>query len=231
MPQFTPLIIAPIFFLLLLFLARSGMENRTWNLFASSFFFGMLAAIPAIVAVYLVKEYWLGPLLSIRRVLFLSFAVIGFLAETFKFLFLRFRFVASDEITKPFDGILYALLISLGYSTIANLFFYFNWDFTYSGMNYVEDQLNRNTLLYTMPFANMMFAVILGFFTGMSKFRTSNSIDALTGLAAAIVFQGFYNFCLFTHDYILLGLVGFGTLIITIMLGVKSFNTNVDSLI
>jgi protease PrsW len=231
MPQFAPLLIAPIFFILLVLLARSGMENRTWNLFVSSFFFGMLAAVPTILAVYLVKEYWLGPLLSIRRVLFLSFAVIGFLAEIFKFLFLRFRFVSNDEITKPFDGILYALLISLGYSTVAGLFFYFNWDFTYSGMNFVENQINLNTLLYTLPFANIMFAVILGFFTGMSKFRTSNSIDALTGLAAAILFQGFYNFCLFTHDYVLLGLVGFGTLIITVMLGVKSFNTNVDSLI
>jgi protease PrsW len=231
MPHYAPLLIAPAIFLLLALLSRGSMENRTWNLFISSFFFGILAAIPAMLAIYLIKEYWLGPMLSIRRVLFLSFAIIGFLSELFKFIFLRFRFIPSNEITKPFDGILYAILISLGYSTIAGLFAYFNWNFSYSGMGLKEMNLNLSILLYSLPLANILFAVILGFFTGMSKFRTTNSIDALTGLAAAIMFQGVYNFCLFTHDYVLLGLVGFGTLIISIMLGVKSFSTSVNSMI
>jgi len=221
MPHLVPLFIAPLLFILLAFLAHSGMENRTWKLFTSSFFFGIIASLPMIIAVFVVKEYWLGPALSLRRILFFSFALIGFLSETFKFIFLRFKFIPSEEVTKPFDGILYSIVISLGYATAANIFFFYYWDFTE----------NQDIVLYTLPFANLLMGIILGFFTGMSKFRTSNSIDALTGLAAAIFFQGFYNFCLYSEDYLLLGLVAFGTLIISIMLAAKSLNTNVNSMI
>lgn len=192
------------------------MEKKSWTTLVSSYFFGIVAAIPMILAVYLVKTYWLEHAASIRRILFFGFVLIGFLSEFFKFLFLRYKFAASENFTKPFDGILYSILISMGFATVANVFFYFEWDYT--------QQLA--TVLYTLPFANILIAIILGFFVGMGKFRVTTVVDSLTGLVAAIFFQGFYNFCLLSQDYLLLGLVSFGTLVISILLAVKSVNTD-----
>jgi len=136
-------------------------------------------------------------------------------------LVLRYKYITNDPLTKPFDGILYGVLISLGYATVANVFFFFEWDYT--------DQLS--TLLYTIPFANLITGIVLGFFIGMGKFRKPSFIDSLTGLGAAVFFQGFYNFCLFSQDYLLLGLVAAGTIIISITLAIKSLNTDTKSML
>ena len=221
MVEHIPLFIAPALFLILIIIARGGMEKKDWGLFSSSYFFGILAAIPMILAVFYVKHYWLVHATSIRRILFFAFALIGFLFDFFKFLVLRYRYITNDLLTKPFDGILYGVLISLGFATAANVFFFYEWDYT-----------NRlSTLLYTVPLANLITGVILGFFVGMGKFRKPSFIDSLTGLGAAIFFQGFYNFCMFSEDYLLLGLVASGTIIIAITLAVKSLNTDLKSML
>jgi len=219
--QYIPLLIAPAIFLVLIIIAKAGMEKKDWGLFTSSYFFGILAAIPMIVAVYYVKHYWLEHATSIRRILFFAFGLIGFLAEFFKFLVLRYKYITTDSITKPFDGILYGVLISLGYATVANIFFFYEWDYT----------PHLSTLLYSIPFANLITGIVLGFFIGMGKFRKPSFIDSLTGLGAAVFFQGFYNFCLFSQDYLLLGIVAAGTVIIAITLSVKSLNTDTKSML
>lgn len=221
MTEYIPLIIAPAIFMLLILLAGNAMEKKSWQLFTSSYFFGLLSAIPMVVVFYYIKHYWLEHAASIRRILFFAFAVIGFLAELFKFLILRYKYIPNDAITKPFDGILYASLISLGYATVANVFFFFEWDYT---------EL-KPVVLYSIPFANLLIGIVLGFFIGMGKFRKPSFIDSITGLGAAIFFQGFYNFCLFSEDYLLLSLVAVGTLIICIMLSIKSLNTDVKNMI
>ena len=221
MTEYIPLLIAPAIFLLLILPAAKAMEKKSWQLFSSSYFFGLLAAIPMIVVFYYIKHYWLEHAASIRRILFFAFAVVGFLSELFKFLILRYKYITNDALTKPFDGILYAIMISLGYATVANVFFFFEWDYT---------EL-KSVVLYSIPFANVLTGIILGFFIGMGKFRKPSFIDSITGLGAAIFFQGFYNFCLFSEDYLLLSLVAVGTLIICIMLSVKSLNTDVKSML
>lgn len=221
MSSYIPLFLAPIVFILLIIIARRGMDKKDWNLFAGSYFFGIIAAIPMILAVYYVKHYWLDSAASIRRILFFAFALIGFLSELFMFLVLRYKYITNKLLTKPFDGILYGLMISLGYSTAASIFFFYEWDYT----------TNLTMVLYALPIANLLIGIILGFFIGMGKFRQPSFIDSITGLGAAIFFQGLFNFCLFSEDYILLGLVGIGTLIIAITLWVKSLNTDANSMI
>jgi len=219
--EYIPLLVAPAIFLILITFAKGGMDKKDWGLFSGSYFLGILAAIPMMVAVFYVKHYWLEHASSIRRILFFAFALIGFLSEFFKFLVLRYKYITNDLLTKPFDGILYGVLISLGYATAASVFFFYEWNYT----------SELSILLYTIPLANLIIGIILGFFVGMGKFRKPSFIDSLTGLGAAVFFQGFYNFCLFSEDYLLLGLVAAGTIIIAITLAVKSLNTDIKSML
>ncbi|MCF8365710.1 MAG: PrsW family intramembrane metalloprotease [Bacteroidales bacterium] len=205
---------------MLIIIASGGMEKKDWSLFTGSYFLGILAALPMLVAVYYVKHYWLEHAASIRRIIFFAFALIGFLSEFSKFLILRYKYITNTALTKPFDGILYGVMISLGYSTLANVFFFYEWDYT--------SQIS--IVLYTLPVANLLTGIVLGFFVGMGKFRKPSFIDSITGLGAAIFFLGFYNFCLFSEDYLLLGLVAAGTLIITVTLSIKSLNTDMKSM-
>ncbi len=215
-----PLLIAPVVFFILVVLARRIMEKKVLNLFAGSFFVGLLTAIPMILALYFVYNYWLMHVQSLRRIVFYSFVLIGFLSEFSKFLLLRYYYLPKAAFTKPFDGILFAIMLSMGYATTANAYFYFEWQYSD----------NLQTILFTLPLANLLIGIIMGFFTGMSKFRT-NYFDSLTGFAAAFFFHGFYAFCLISQDYLLLSMLGAGTLIISVLLAVKSLNTDVNQLV
>lgn len=214
-----PLLIAPVVFFILILLARRIMEKKVLNLFASAYFVGLFAAVPMIIALYFVYTYWLEHVLSLRRILFYSFVLMGFLAEFSKFMLLRFYYLPKESITKPFDGILFSVMLSMGLATTANVFFYYEWKYSD----------NFEIVLYTLPFAQLLIGIILGFFTGMSKFRT-NYFDSLTGFSAALVFHGFYVFCLISQDYLLLAVLGAGTFIIAMLLAGKSLNSDVNSL-
>jgi len=218
--KYLPLLIAPLIFFILILLAREIMEKKVLNLFASTYFVGLLTAIPMILALYFVYEYWLTHVHSLRRIIFYSFVLIGFLSEFSKFVLLRFYYLPKESFTKPFDGILFSVMLAMGYTTTANSFFLYEW-------NYSD---NVRQVLYTMPAANFFIGIILGFFTGMSKFRT-NYFDSLTGLAAALFLYGFYSFCLISQDNVLLGFLSAGIVIISLMLAAKSLNTDVNSIL
>lgn len=217
--EIIPLLLSPLLFLILALLAMKSMEKKEFRLFAGSYFMGMISVIPMILVIYIISNYWLSTFTSLRRIIFFSFIMVGFMAEIVKFLFLRFYYIPKDIITKPFDGILFSLMIALGFSTTVNIYFYQTWNLT-------SDTL---AVTYVIPFANLLIGILMGFFVGMGKFRTQ-SLDSFTGLSAAIFFHGFFVFNLISRDYLLLGLVSFGTLIIVIMLAFKSLNSNINTL-
>jgi RsiW-degrading membrane proteinase PrsW (M82 family) len=205
--KYLPLLIAPLIFLILIFFARKIMEKKVLNLFASAYFLGLLTAIPMILVLYFVYSYWLTHVQSLRRIVFYSFVLIGFLSELFKFLLLRFYYLPKKSFTKPFDGILFSVMIAMGYATAANVYFFYEWRYT-DGIRIV---------LYTLPVAVFFISIIMGFFIGLSKFR-SNNFDSLTGFSAAVILFGFYSFCLLSGDYLLLSLIGGGVILIAFLL-------------
>jgi len=218
--EIIPLFISPLFFVILSMMAKQMIDKKEFRLFTGSYFFGLITVIPMILVLFLVSKYWLTSFTSLRRIIFFSFVMVGFMAEFAKFLILRYYYIPKKMITKPFDGILFSLMIAMGYATTVNVYFFFFWDLT----------LDVSAVNYVIPFANLLIAVLMGFFIGMGKFRT-NSLDSFVGLSAAIFFHGFFIFNLISKDYVLLGLVSFGTLVIAIMLAVKSLNTNIKTII
>jgi len=212
--------IAPALMVLLALVSFEIMDKASYKAYLSSYFLGILTVIPMILALMVADNMNLIHERSIRRILLFSFFLVGFIAEFSKFLLLRFYFLPKEIITKPVDGILYLINISLGFVTVANVYFTFFW----------SDLLPIHAINFTLPLANILFGIIMGFFLGMTKFRT-NFVDSYTGLAAAIFFQGLYNFCLLSKDYLLLGIVALGTLIIAIILSSKAINTDLDSVV
>jgi RsiW-degrading membrane proteinase PrsW (M82 family) len=218
--EIIPLFISPVFFVLLSLMAMKMIDKKEFRLFTGSYFFGLITVVPMILVLFLVSNYWLTSFTSLRRIIFFSFVIVGFMAEFVKFLILRYYYIPKEMITKPFDGILFSLMIAMGYATTVNIYFFLFWDLT-------PDTLAVN---YIIPFANLLIAVLMGFFIGMGKFRTNN-LDSFIGLSAATFFHGFFIFNLISRDYLLLGLVSFGTLIIVVMLAVKSLNTNIKTIV
>jgi len=157
---------------------------------------GMIAVVLLVIANYLIDLRWHDNLRNMRRMSFFVFIGIAFSSELAKCLVLRFAFFKLKVFEGPLEGILYAIFISLGFSTVASVLYLF-------GIVGTDFKFNDLTLyLYTYPLASIVFGIVMGFFVGMGKLRKNWQIDSATGLLAATFFHGLFYFgarglCLF----------------------------------
>lgn len=198
---------------LLLYL-RYKFHIESWKLIKQTlvfglFTFGFLFIFDQIAAVRGIDE-----LRNLKRTGFYSFVVVGFGSELGKFILLRYYFLRQKSFKGPLDGIIYGLLIGIAFTLVTLPLFMSGW----------FSKPMDLTFLITFPIANLSFAIIMGFFTGMGKYRHNRFIDSMTGLGAASFFHGFYFFINLTDEFTIFALYGAGLLIIAFMLLVKSIN-------
>ena len=90
-------------------------EKEPRKLILKTLFLGCLVVLP--VSIFsLEREYYSDNF---------SFALLGvaLFEEGFKFLFLRLFIYQKTDFNEPYDGILYAVVISMGFALIENLFY------------------------------------------------------------------------------------------------------------
>lgn len=119
-----------------------------------------------------------------------AFFMVGLLGEGFKFLFLRGITFYDKHFNQPFDGIVYAIMVGIGFATAENVLYVMNGD----------QNPDLWPLVTAVP-ANAVFAVIMGFFLGEAKLFPHRTFlySALALLLAAFV-HGFYDYFFYlTH--------------------------------
>ena len=187
-----------------------------------SFLAGMLGVAVLAAAKILSTLLGLNDLRSLKRLMFYSFITIGFASELVKFIFYRYYIIPKKAIDKPIHGITMSVMVTLGFCTIALPGFM---------LNFFPTQPSYPVTLYPFVFvpANIMFAVVMGFFVGMGKFIRTYFMFTLTGLFGAAFFQVLFIFTLVTQDFKLLSLFAFGSTIIVFILGIKAAMTEPET--
>jgi len=207
--------LAPLIALFMILYFQKRSTSNFSNGLLYSFLAGGAGVLVLLGAEILSSILNLNTLGSLKRILFFSFITLGGSAEIGKFIILRYFFVKKPYIQKPIDAITFSIMTALGFSTFALILYAFNL---------YNIQANFPPTLYAFIFvpANIMFAVIMGFFVGMAKFIKGRVVFSLTGLFGALFFHGIFNFCLLTSDFKLLSLFSFGSAIIVMVLGFKA---------
>jgi len=221
--SFEPIIIvliAPALAAIYLSISRSHAERQSHITLRNSFYLGIIAFIPSILLIYLMDSFGLATTRSLNRTLFFAFAVVGFLEEFPKFLVLRFYSYHSKSFTSPIRGILYSIAISFGFILAKNAYFII----TNGGMHFSE-----LSGFLSVPF-HILFAIVMGFFISIARFRYSYFILPLVGLGAAAFFHGLYQFALFTEDHSVLIITGILTLLIAALLFRQAMRTQRDDI-
>jgi RsiW-degrading membrane proteinase PrsW (M82 family) len=216
--QILSFFIAPVIALLLIFYMKFKFQVKTYSLIKKAFLFGVISVLILVLAQILASYLRLDEPRSIRRMIFYAFVIIGFSSEFAKFLILRYYFQPKENFKGPLDGIIYSFLISLGFATVATILYAYNVIGSNVGLLF----------LFTYALANIVFAILLGFFVGLGKTRKNRFIDSMTGLLAAAFFHGLYILCFLTRDYRLLIILAVGSIIITILLTLKSLKVKVE---
>ena len=213
----SPLLIA-VFILYLKF--KFSIKN--FSNIRNAILLGAIGVVLLIIANYLIELRWDGNYKNMRRMGFFVFVIIAFSSELAKFIPLKYSFYKLKTFSGPLEGVIYSMFLSLGFSMIATVLYAFE-------IVGSPDKMNNFTLfLYTLPIANLVFAVTMGFFVGMGKLRKNTFIDSVTGLFVATFFHGLFYFGFITSDIRLLIFIAIGFTVIGITFIVKSVSLKLD---
>lgn len=150
---------------------------------ALCFVIGGLATVPAVTI-----ERWAlsgigAPPYNLGQTLLLSFGVLAFTEELIKFALLLILAFPHKFFNEPLDGIVYAVVIAMGFATWENV--------AYADRFGLQTVLLRS--LTAVP-AHLTFAIVQGYFAGLAKFETARQSRLLSfGLCLAILLHGIYD--------------------------------------
>lgn len=144
---------------------------------------------------------------------FMAFCVVGFGEELCKYIVLVLYALRKPSFNEPFDGIVYAVMISLGFAALENVF-------------YVQDGgvgVAFARMLTAVPM-HAAFGVLMGYQVGLAKFMNQSvqTNVSLKGLFLAVFFHGAYDFVLFQNSSILITLLVFPIMIWAFVLSRKA---------
>lgn len=93
-----------------------------------------------------------------------AFFVVALIEEFSKYIFVRFYSQPKKYFNEPFDGIVYAVMVSMGFAAIENI--------AYVSQGGMGTAIVR---AFTAVPAHATFAVLMGYFMGLAKFAPSKS--------------------------------------------------------
>ena len=129
-----------------------------------------------------------------------AFVVAGFSEELFKYIALYLLIWKSKEFNEKFDGIVYAVFVSLGFAAVENVMYVMG--------NGLSTGIMR--AITAVP-AHAIFGITMGFYFGLAKFYKKERKRLRTkALIYPIVLHGIYDFILFTGiEWLTIVFVGF----------------------
>jgi RsiW-degrading membrane proteinase PrsW (M82 family) len=186
----------PAYFLLRYIYRHDAVEKEPPGLLLKLFVFGILAAIPAGIFEYmgedLLKKYIdaSSPLYSVT----LAFLVVAVVEEGVKYMFLKLSTWNNPNFNYRFDGVVYAVFVSVGFAAIENIMYIFSYGLSVA--------LPR--ALLAVP-AHMGFAVFMGAFYGSAQVCRSQGRDAamrrylFLSYLLPVFLHGLYDACAMLH--------------------------------
>lgn len=150
-----------------------------------------------------------------------AFVFVGLLGEGFKFLFLRGITFYYKSFNQPFDGIVYSIMMGMGYAAAENILYVINGD--------LDTTILRIT---TAAPANAVFAVIMGYFLGEAKLTKSKMfLYSLLALLLAAFAHGYYDYFMQMMNVKGLWMQAGISLVIVVVLTQMAFKRRKDSVI
>lgn len=223
------LALAPAIAIIFYIYSKDKYEKEPFRNLAISFILGVLSTLPAIVIQYSLEPRVLAftQSKSIMYYALFAYVVVGFGEELSKFIMLRFYAYPRKAFNEPFDGIVYSVMVSMGFATLENI--------GYVTQGGIATGLLR--MFLSVP-AHAAFGVLMGYHVGLAKFDPDHSSTHLwKGLLLAAFFHGTFDFLLFLQEsaevtqYISGGLLFLGAIIsywIAIRISLRSIRLHQD---
>ncbi|MCU7547730.1 GNAT family N-acetyltransferase [Chitinophagaceae bacterium LB-8] len=154
------LAIAPSLAVCLFIFYKDVYDQEPTKYLLMSFFYGMLTIVPAGI---LETSLFNDPDDTVFSVFLTSYLLIAAVEEGFKFIVLRFYCYRRPTFDEPLDGIVYSVMVSMGFATLENVGYVWLHGFPVAFVR-----------MFTSVPAHATFGVIMGYYLGKSKFDWPN---------------------------------------------------------
>ena len=188
--DFLLLAIAPAMIFVIFIYLKDKIEKEPISFLIKNFFLGAFGSIiiTFILGVLFNSIYPLTDEKSVFQQFIKAFVVVALVEEFSKYVIVKYYAQKNKEFNEPFDGIVYALTVSMGFAALENVLYILQYG--------VSTGITR---AFTAVPAHATFGILMGYFMGKAKFSKNRIQLNLLGLLGATIFHGFYNFFLFIN--------------------------------
>ncbi|MDB5227600.1 MAG: YpdC [Bacteroidota bacterium] len=154
-----------------------------------AFCLGILSVFPAVIGSLIGGKLFSVSGNFINTGLY-AFLVVALSEELAKFFFLRYVVFKRREFNEPYDGIVYAMMIGMGFAAFENVLY-----LSQDGIGVVLFRM-----ITAIP-AHAIFAVSMGYHVGLAKFDLTHRDELMgKGLIYPVLLHGTYDFLLMQQN-------------------------------
>ncbi len=181
--------LAPIFIIAFYIYSRDIYEKEPISYLLKALSIGAIIVLPV---VFIEKQLSVPAekLEGISNAAWIAFIVAGLTEEGMKYLAFLLFFWKSSNFSERFDGIVYAVYISLGFAGIENILYVFSGGYSVGIVR----------ALTAVP-AHALFGVVMGYYFGLAKFYPKfRGVYLILAFFLPFVFHGLYDFLLMANS-------------------------------
>ena len=205
--------LAPVIVILIYIYVKDKYEKEPIGLLVKNFFLGAVVSIIITLLLGFIANiiFPLTDQKSILQQFVKAFFVVALVEEFSKYIIVKYYAQKKTDFNEPFDGIVYALVVSMGFAALENVLYISQFGVT-TGL----------TRAFSAVPAHATFGILMGYFMGKAKFSDCRVKYNLIGLVVATLFHGAYDFFLFINFIPGIAIGAFVSLIIGIVLSQKA---------
>ena len=185
--------LAPVFIIALYVYLRDKYEREPILSLLKALLTGIFIVLPIVFIEGLIVQFC-SSLPGLLYPLFKGFFVASITEEGFKFFAFMLFFWRSRNFNERFDGIVYAVYISLGFAAVENIFYVYKGGY----------EIGLLRALTAVP-AHALFGTVMGFHLGNARFYPEKrNIQLLLAFLMPFTWHGLYDFLLMGQKEILI---------------------------
>lgn len=201
--------LAPVIIILFYIYFRDKYEKEPLRMLVKALLAGVLIILPVIFV-----EQWLSALSpfseKVGAAAWHAFVVAGTTEELFKYLALYLLIWKSPSFNEKFDGIVYAVFVSLGFAAVENVMYVIDGGIQTAAIRAVT----------AVP-AHAIFGVTMGYYLGIAHmYKELKKQYLLKAIAIPVLLHGIYDFILMVEVGWLL-ILFFPYVILLYVMGIK----------
>jgi protease PrsW len=182
--------LAPGAAIILFIYLKDKHEREPLTLLLTSFIYGIISTFLTLAVSVPLRFFMEFKEADVVDQFYEAFFKVALVEEFCKFFFVRFILFPNKNFNEPFDGIVYAVMVSMGFATLENMMYVFEYGF--------ETGLLR---MFTAVPAHATFGVMMGFYLGKAKFIHVRMLYyTILALLIPTIFHGTYDYFWFIAE-------------------------------